>query len=163
MKPLQDKITGAQLKRGSVAAEHVMEFVADVNGVVYVNDSASITVEKVWASLNSMEASVILITGGIDSRNDYSMLAELVQKKVSLVICLGTDNTRIMKGLLGTGIELRAASSVQESVEFACEAAKEGMVVLFSPACPSYHPFDNFKNRGNTFRFAVESLENRKK
>lgn len=163
MKPLQDKKTSAELKRGGIATEHVMEFVADVNGVVYVNDSAAITVEKVWASLNSMDASVILITGGIDSRNDYSMLAELVQKKVSLVICLGTDNTRIMKGLLGTGKELRGASSVQEAVEVACASAKEGEVVLFSPACPSYHPFDNFKNRGNTFKFAVESLENKKK
>ena len=163
MKPLQDKKTSAELKRGSIATEHVMEFVADVNGVVYVNDSASITVEKVWTSLNSINANVILIIGGIDSRNDYSMLAELVQKKVSLVICLGTDNTRIMKGLLGTGKELKAAASVQESVEFAFESAKDGEVVLFSPACPSYHPFDNFKNRGNTFKRTVETLVNRKK
>ena len=163
MKPLHDTKTSAELKRGGLATEHVMEFVADVNGVVYVNDSASITVEKVWASLHSIHANVILITGGIDSRNDYSLLAELVQKKVSLVICLGTDNTRIMKGLLGTGKELKAATSVQESVELAFEAAKDGEVVLFSPACPSYHPFDNFKNRGNTFKRTVETLVNRKK
>jgi len=157
------KKLGQELNRQNPLTEHSMEFVASINGVTYVNDSGSITVDNTWDSLNSCPENIILIIGGIDNRNDYSVIEELVSKKVKSLICLGTDNSKLMKGLLKTGKEMSAAVSVQDSVEMAAKISKEGDIVLFSPACPSYHPFDNYKNRGNDFKRVVKSIQEKNK
>ena len=156
------KKLGQELNRQNPLTEHAMEFVATIAGVTYINDSGSITVDNTWDSLNSCPANIILIIGGIDNRNDYSVLEELVSKKVKTLICLGTDNSKLMKALLTTGKEMRAAISVQESVELADKITKEGDIVLFSPSCPSYHPFDNYKNRGDDFKRVVKSIQEKK-
>jgi UDP-N-acetylmuramoylalanine--D-glutamate ligase len=153
----QDKKTVNKALRTN-PLEHSMEVVAEVNGAVYINDSMSINVESTWRSLTMCEGRVLLLIGGIDSRNDYSILEDLVKSKVRAVICLGTDNSKLMKAFLKTGVEMMAAASVTEVVERALEIARPGELVLFSPACPSYHPFDNYKNRGNDFKRSVTGL-----
>ena len=150
------------LSRVNPLAKHAMEFAALIDDVVYVNDSISINVEKTWNSLNSIDGNVILIIGGLDSKNDYSLLEELIFKKVKIIIALGKDNTKLLKAFLKTGKEITSAESVQDSVEIAKKKAIAGDLVLFSPACPSYHPFDNYKNRGNDFKRAVNSFVNNK-
>ena len=154
----QKKTSEKLIQRLNPVAGHAMEFVAEIDGVVFINDSSSITVESTWNSLNTCPENVVLLIGGIDSRSDYSMLEELVAKKVRSVICLGTDNSRIMKAFFRTGTELTAVSSVQEALEVSRSMAKPGDVVLFSPSCPSFHPFDNYKNRGNDMKRIVLSF-----
>ena len=146
------------LTRTNPLAEHAMEFVSAINDVVYINDSISITVEKTWNSLNSVDGNVILIIGGLDSKNDYTSLEELICKKVKMIIALGSDNTKMLKAFLKTGKEIISADSIQDSVELAEEKASKGDFILLSPACPSYHPFDNYKNRGSDFKRAVNSI-----
>lgn len=157
------KKLGQELNRQNPLTEHAMEFVAHIDGVTYINDSGSITVDNTWDSLNSCPENIVLIIGGIDNRNDYSLLEELVIKKVKALICLGTDNSKLMKALLRTGKEMSAAVSIQDSVEMAGKIAKEGDLILFSPSCPSYHPFDNYKNRGNDFKRVVKSIQEKSK
>jgi UDP-N-acetylmuramoylalanine--D-glutamate ligase len=152
-----EKKTAQDVQRSN-PLEHSMEAVAEWKGAVYVNDSISINVESTWRSLTMCEGGVILLIGGIDSRNDYTILEDLVSKKVRMVICLGTDNSKLMRAFLKTGVEITAAASLQEAVDEAAAIARAGEVVLFSPSCPSYHPFDNYKNRGNDFRRAVLTL-----
>ncbi|MEW6469790.1 MAG: hypothetical protein AB1458_12740 [Bacteroidota bacterium] len=146
------------LSRKNLLSEHAMEFVALIRDVVYINDSISINVEKTWNTLNSVDGNVILIIGGIDSKNDYAALEELVTRKVKYIISLSSDSNRLMKAFLKTGREIAHAATVQESVGLAMNVARAGDLVLFSPACPSYHPFDNYKNRGNDFKRAVNAL-----
>ena len=149
------------LLRTNLVAEHAMEFVAAINDVAYINDSISITVEKTWNSLNSIDGNVILIIGGLDSKNDYSSLVELISKKVTMIITVGSDNTKILNSFLKTGKEIIAVDSIQDSVELAKKKGCEGDFVLLSPSCPSFHPFDNYKNRGNDFKRAVNSIMNK--
>ena len=150
------------LTRTNLLAEHAMEFIDAINDVVYINDSISINVEKTWNSLNSIDGNVILIIGGLDSKNDYSLLEELICTKVKTIIALSSDNSRLLKIVLKTGTEIVSADTIQHSSELAFQKSKAGDFVLFSPACPSYHPFDNYKNRGNDFKRAVYSLINNK-
>ncbi|HEY6162146.1 MAG TPA: hypothetical protein VI112_13020 [Bacteroidia bacterium] len=152
-----DKKTSQQVSRTNPVAEHAMEVAGELNGAVFINDSISINVESTFRSLSMCEGKVILLIGGIDSRNDYSLLEGLVSEKVISVIAMGTDNSKIIRSFLKCGAELCEAP-LQEAVELAAAKAKNGELILFSPACPSYHPFDNYKNRGNDFKRIVNSL-----
>jgi UDP-N-acetylmuramoylalanine--D-glutamate ligase len=152
------KIKIDSLKRQNLLNEHSMEFVAEHKGVTYINDSIAINATKTLDSLNMINADVILIIGGIDNKTDYELLKEVVQSKVSKIVSIAPDNNNLLKSFLTLGVELSSANSVQEAVEYAYNVAENFHVVLFSPACPSYHPFDNYKNRGNDFKRIVHSL-----
>jgi UDP-N-acetylmuramoylalanine--D-glutamate ligase len=140
-------------------AEHSMETVAEINGAVYVNDSKATSVQATRFSLGSITGNkVVLITGGDDHRNDYASLTPFVREKVRTVIYLGSDKDHMLKHISKEEVLFMAASSVEEAVTLASQCAHEGEVVLFSPACPSFDPFDNYKNRGNKFRKLVNNL-----
>lgn len=136
-----------------------MEPVAGIRGVLYVNDSKATSVQATRESLQAIEAgNIVLIIGGDDHRNDYASLSNLVREKVKMVIYLGSDNDHLLKHISKEEILFAPARSVEEAVAYASYAAAEGDVVLFSPACPSFDPFDNYKNRGNRFRRIVNQL-----
>lgn len=137
--------------------EHQLEFVARINQVNYINDSKATTVADTWNSLHAIPGNVILLIGGMDRGNDYKVLKGMVKEKVKAVICLGAEREKIFSALLGNGLLLHAAS-LDEAVKFAKIYSKPGDVVLFSPACPSYDAFDNYKNRGNKFKHLVSTL-----
>lgn len=138
--------------------EHRMEFAGTVRGVDFINDSKATNVNSTWFALESMERPTILILGGVDKGNDYTLLEELVQEKVKAIICLGKDNTRIHEAFGKTGLPLIDTLSAQEAVEQAFKIADKGDVVLLSPACASFDLFKNYEDRGTQFVHAVRNL-----
>jgi UDP-N-acetylmuramoylalanine--D-glutamate ligase len=138
--------------------EHRMEPVANVRGVEFINDSKATNVNSTWFALESMNKPVILILGGVDKGNDYSLLFDLVKEKVKAVVCLGIDNTKLHKAF-GNVVEVMVnTSSAEEAVKAAFHLASKGDVVLLSPACASFDLFSNYEDRGKQFKEAVKQL-----
>jgi UDP-N-acetylmuramoylalanine--D-glutamate ligase len=141
--------------------EHNFEVVNVVNGVTYINNSASTDVDSTWLALDKIEKNIIWIAGGVDRGNDYSMLKDLVNDKVLHIVCLGTYITKIFKAFSNNNSHLIInASSADEAVHHASLLAKEGDTVLLSPACASYDLFESVEDRGIQFKQAVNDLIN---
>ncbi|KIC92531.1 UDP-N-acetylmuramoyl-L-alanine--D-glutamate ligase [Flavihumibacter sp. ZG627] len=140
------------------ALEHRMEHVASVRGVEFINDSKATNVNSTWYALESMTAPVILILGGVDKGNDYSLILELVKEKVKGIVCMGTDNTKIHQAFQNDVAVIVNTTSAAEAVHSAFQLADKGDVVLLSPACASFDLFKNYEDRGNQFKEAVKAL-----
>ncbi len=137
---------------------HRIEFVANVHGVAYYNDSKATNVNATWYALETMDRPVVWIAGGQDKGNDYSSLVPLVKQKVKALICLGADNNKL-KQFFGELIEpIIETRSVEQAVMAASMIASKGDVVLLSPACASFDLFRNFEERGDMFKDAVKAL-----
>jgi len=137
--------------------EHRLEFVREVKGVKFINDSKATNVDAVWYALQSFQRPIILIAGGRDKGGDYSKLRELVSQRVRKLILIGEARAKIRKAL-GSCTEVMEASSLEEAVRGAYGAAQRGDVVLLSPACASFDMFRDFEDRGNRFKQLVWSL-----
>jgi UDP-N-acetylmuramoylalanine--D-glutamate ligase len=138
--------------------EHRMEPVSTIKGIEFINDSKATNVNSTWFALESMIKPVILILGGVDKGNDYSLLKELVKEKVKAIVCMGTDNRKIHEAF-GNYVELIVnTGSAKEAVQAAFHFAEKGDVVLLSPACASFDLFKNYEDRGNQFKQAVKDL-----
>jgi UDP-N-acetylmuramoylalanine--D-glutamate ligase len=138
--------------------EHRMEPVLTIRGVEFINDSKATNVNSTWYALESMTKPVILILGGVDKGNDYSMLHDLVKEKVKAIVCMGLDNTLIHKAF-GNIVEVMVnTSSAREAVHSAYRLASKGDAVLLSPACASFDLFKNYEDRGKQFKDAVMEL-----
>ncbi|HRX95039.1 MAG TPA: UDP-N-acetylmuramoyl-L-alanine--D-glutamate ligase [Chitinophagaceae bacterium] len=138
--------------------EHRMEYVATVRGVEFINDSKATNVNSTWFALESMTKPVVLILGGVDKGNDYSLIADLVKEKVKAIICLGTDNRKIHDAFGKEVNPMVNTSSAEEAVHGAFHFAEKGDVVLLSPACASFDLFTNYEDRGSQFKKAVKEL-----
>ncbi|HVS93103.1 MAG TPA: UDP-N-acetylmuramoyl-L-alanine--D-glutamate ligase [Mucilaginibacter sp.] len=138
--------------------EHRLEFVAKISGISFVNDSKATNVNSTWYALESMTTDVVLILGGVDKGNDYSMLNELVKQKVKAIVCLGKDNRRIHDAFEDMVDIIVNTFSAQEAVQVAYHLAKKGDTVLLSPACASFDLFKNYEDRGAQFKQAVKEL-----
>jgi UDP-N-acetylmuramoylalanine--D-glutamate ligase len=138
--------------------EHRMEHVATIRGVEFINDSKATNVNSTWYALESMTKPVILILGGIDKGNDYSLIKDLVKEKVKAIVCLGINNKKIhhaFKDVITTIVDTKSA---KEAVQQAFQLAAKGDVVLLSPACASFDLFKNYEDRGSQFKEAVKEL-----
>jgi UDP-N-acetylmuramoylalanine--D-glutamate ligase len=138
--------------------DHRLEVVGNVHGIEFINDSKATNVNSTWYALESMTNPVILILGGVDKGNDYSMLNELVKEKVKAIICLGTDNKKIMKAFGSMVDVILEAKSAKEAVAQSYKIGKKGDTVLLSPACASFDMFENYEDRGTQFKQAVRAL-----
>jgi UDP-N-acetylmuramoylalanine--D-glutamate ligase len=138
--------------------DHRLEVVGNVHGIEFINDSKATNVNSTWYALESMNNPVILILGGVDKGNDYSMLNELVKAKVKAIICLGTDNKKIIKAFAGMVDTILEAKSAKEAVAQSYKLGKKGDTVLLSPACASFDMFENYEDRGTQFKQAVRAL-----
>lgn len=138
--------------------EHRLEFVAKVNGIEFINDSKATNVNSTWFALESMEKPTVWIVGGVDKGNDYSELTELVREKVKAIICLGTDNHKIIEAFSGVVETIVEAGSAMDAVGYGYQLATKDETVLLSPACASFDLFENYEDRGNQFKAAVRSL-----
>lgn len=138
--------------------EHRLERVATVNGIEFINDSKATNVNSAWFALESMEKPVIWVVGGTDKGNDYSSLMDLVKQKVKAIVCLGTDNSKIIEAFGHLGKEIVETDSASKAVLRSYELADKGDVVLLSPACASFDLFENYEDRGRKFKAAVRSL-----
>jgi UDP-N-acetylmuramoylalanine--D-glutamate ligase len=135
-----------------------MEHVATIRGVEFINDSKATNVNSAWYALESMTKPTVLILGGVDKGNDYSLLDDLVKEKVKAIICLGTDNKKIHEAFGGTVSTIVDARTAPEAVQAAFHFAEKGDVVLLSPACASFDLFKNYEDRGQQFKKAVKEL-----
>jgi len=140
------------------ALPHRMEKVSVVRGVEFINDSKSTNVNSTWYALESMDKPVILILGGIDKGNDYSILTDLVREKVKAIVCMGVDNRKIHEAFQNDVSLMVNTGSAEEAVKAAFHFANSGDVVLLSPACASFDLFKNYEDRGDQFKKAVREL-----
>jgi UDP-N-acetylmuramoylalanine--D-glutamate ligase len=138
--------------------EHRMEYVSTVRGVEFINDSKATNVNSTWYALESMERPTILILGGVDKGNDYSLIRDLVKDKVKAIICLGVDNRKIHEAFGSVVSPIANTGSAKEAVHAAFHFASKGDVVLLSPACASFDLFRNYEDRGDQFKQAVKDL-----
>jgi UDP-N-acetylmuramoylalanine--D-glutamate ligase len=140
------------------SVEHRLEFVARINNIDFINDSKATNVNSTWYALESMTTPVVWIVGGVDKGNDYTSLFELVKDKVRAIICLGTDNSKIISAFSDKVDMIVEAGSAQEAVALSYRLAKKGDSVLLSPACASFDMFENYEDRGRQFKNAVKGL-----
>ncbi|MBI3110750.1 MAG: UDP-N-acetylmuramoyl-L-alanine--D-glutamate ligase [Ignavibacteriales bacterium] len=143
--------------RNFKGVEHRQEFVREVNGVRYYNDSKATSVEAVWYALQAFDQPIVLMLGGRDKGNDYSRLADFVGKKVRSIVALGESAGTVEKAF--TALKpVRQATSMDEAVMIAQQLAQPGDVVLLSPACASFDWFENYEQRGLVFKELVKNL-----
>jgi UDP-N-acetylmuramoylalanine--D-glutamate ligase len=144
--------------RSFEALEHRMEYVSTVRGVQFINDSKATNVNSTWYALESMDKPTILILGGVDKGNDYSLIRDLVKEKVKAIVCLGIDNRKIHEAFQNDVPLMVNTASAEEAVRAAFHFAVKGDVVLLSPACASFDLFKNYEDRGRQFKEAVRDL-----
>ncbi|MFV0605175.1 MAG: UDP-N-acetylmuramoyl-L-alanine--D-glutamate ligase [Niabella sp.] len=137
--------------------EHRMEHVASIRGVEFINDSKATNVNSTWFALESMEKPTVLILGGVDKGNDYSLIEEMVKEKVKAIVCLGIDNKKIHEAFHNI-VPVFDTAGAAEAVSAAFSQADKGDVVLLSPACASFDLFKNYEDRGTQFKRAVIDL-----
>ncbi|MCG6552818.1 MAG: UDP-N-acetylmuramoyl-L-alanine--D-glutamate ligase [Candidatus Magnetominusculus sp. LBB02] len=137
--------------------EHRLEFVEEVEGVKYFNDSKGTNIWSVVKSLEGFEESIVLIAGGRDKAGDFSPLRDLIKEKVKAVVLIGEAAGKI-KDAVKAVTEVHMASSMEEAVAMSQKAASYGDIVLLSPACASFDMFKDFEERGTLFKEAVLRL-----
>jgi UDP-N-acetylmuramoylalanine--D-glutamate ligase len=136
---------------------HRLEYIRTVRGVQYYNDSKGTNVGAVMRSLESFDAPVILIMGGRDKGGSYMVLRGLIRERVKRLIAIGEAREKILQDL-GPATDSQEASSLEEAVHLASQAANPGDVVLLSPGCSSFDMFTDYAQRGKIFCRAVRNL-----
>ena len=141
---------------------HRLETVRTVGGVAFVNDSKATNVNAVWYALESFPStdgpSVVLIAGGRDKGNDYEPLQRLVAEKVKGIVAIGEGAEAVEQDLGPHTARVARADSMQEAIQYAQLMAEAGDTVLLSPACASFDMFENYEDRGDTFKRLVHAL-----
>ncbi|HQJ74962.1 MAG TPA: UDP-N-acetylmuramoyl-L-alanine--D-glutamate ligase [Bacteroidota bacterium] len=137
--------------------EHRLEFVKEINGVKFYNDSKATNVDSVWYALDSFVEPINLIAGGKDKGNDYSSISELVEKKVKNLIVIGIGAKKLFD-YFKEKTNVVFADTMEDAVKKAYELAKPGEIVLLSPACASFDMFNNYEHRGQVFKQCVYNL-----
>jgi UDP-N-acetylmuramoylalanine--D-glutamate ligase len=157
------RLAGAESEtiRGAVrafkAVEHRLEFVREVAGVRYYNDSKATNVDATMKAMEAFAGGIHLILGGKDKDSDYRVMAALVRERVKTVITIGSAAEKIARQLDGV-VKIEAAETLARAVAFAHETAVAGDTVLLAPACSSFDQFENYEQRGRVFKELVAAL-----
>jgi UDP-N-acetylmuramoylalanine--D-glutamate ligase len=141
--------------------EHRIEFVAEIRGVRFYNDSKATSVDatlKALEALSEGDGKVVLILGGRGKNAPYAPLIPLIERSVSTLVLVGEDTDNIDSQLRGTAAIVRAGS-MEEAAQLGLKAASSGDAVLLAPACASFDMFKSFEERGRVFKAAVEKLK----
>jgi UDP-N-acetylmuramoylalanine--D-glutamate ligase len=138
--------------------EHRLEKVLKIQNVQYINDSKATNVNATFFALDSMTVPTVWIVGGVDKGNDYSELMPLVREKVKAIICLGLDNKKIIDAFSDVVDMMVEVDNMRDAVNTSKHLAEKGDAVLLSPACASFDLFQNYEDRGNQFKAAVQNL-----
>ncbi len=141
--------------------EHRLEFVKEINGVKYFNDSFATTPEASITALKSFSSSVILLAGGADKGADFKEFAREIKKRVKYVVLLdGKATLRLQDGLKKIGFfGMQTVSNIKDAVALAKSKAEPGDVILLSTACASFGMFKNYKERGILFKEEVDKTQ----
>lgn len=144
--------------------EHRIEFVRELNGVKWYNDSIATSPTRVLAGLNSFTQKLIVIAGGYDKKIPFEPMAETVNEKVKALILMGLTAPKIEKAITEASnynskeLKIYHADSMENAVEIAKEISVDGDIVTLSPACASFDLYPNFEVRGNHFKRLVREL-----
>lgn len=138
---------------------HRMELVAEIDGVRYINDSKATTINAMSSAIKSLDSPIVLIAGGLDKGMDFNEAVPLIKEKVKYVLAIGSTGEKIVETLRSQGYtRCYKASSLEEAVKRAKEAADKGDIVLFSPGYASFDMFKNYEERGEKFKSLVMSI-----
>jgi len=148
--------TACALWRG---VAHRIEWVRDLAGVKYYNDSKGTNVDSTLRALESFSEPIVLIAGGKGKGQDFKPLAAAAGGRVAHAVLIGEDAAKIGAALTDAGVAVTYSRSLQEAVDRARAVATPGSIVLLSPACASFDMFDNFEHRGDVFKKIVERLD----
>ena len=139
-------------------APHRLERVLKIRGVQFINDSKATNINATYYALDSMRKPTVWIVGGEDKGNDYMELMPLVREKVKAIVCLGVDNSKIIKAYQNIMPIIVETQGAEEAVKVAHKLAEKGDNILLSPACASFDLFQNYEDRGNQFKEAILKL-----
>jgi UDP-N-acetylmuramoylalanine--D-glutamate ligase len=137
--------------------EHRLEFVREIEGVKYINDSKATNVDSVWYALKGFTGQIFLILGGQDKGNDYNQIRPLVLEKVIKIYAIGSSADKVFN-FFHKDIKVEVKQTLEDVVHAANLEARPGDIVLLSPACASFDMFDNYEHRGKVFKEAVNKL-----
>jgi UDP-N-acetylmuramoylalanine--D-glutamate ligase len=143
--------------RAFKAVEHRLEFVREVGGVRYYNDSKATNVDATLKAVEAFAGGIHLILGGKDKGSDYRVLEPLLRERVKTVITIGSAAEKIERQLDGV-VKIERAETLKRAVAYAHEAAVAGDTVLLAPACASFDQFENYEQRGRVFKELVQAL-----
>jgi UDP-N-acetylmuramoylalanine--D-glutamate ligase len=144
--------------RSFAGVEHRLEFVADVNGVRYYNDSKATNVDATLKALDAFPGRILIILGGKDKDSDYTVLQQPLREKAILALLIGAAAEKIEKQITGS-VTIERPGTLQRAVETAARTAHPGDIVLLAPACASFDQFENYEQRGRIFKDLVRGLQ----
>jgi UDP-N-acetylmuramoylalanine--D-glutamate ligase len=162
-------VTAARLEGAPAAAiseavrtfagvEHRLEFVAEIGGVRYYNDSKATNVDATLKALEAFPGRIIVILGGKDKGSDYSTLKPTLRDRSTLAVLIGAAAEKIEQQISGS-VAFEHAGTMDRAVEIASQTARPGDVVLLAPACASFDQFENYEHRGRVFKELVRQRE----
>lgn len=161
---LVDTEVAIQAVKEFKAVEHRLEFIREIDGCKWYNDSVSSSPTRTIAGLKSFDEEIVLIAGGYDKNLDYTPIAKPILEKVKTLILLGQTSGKIFDAVKneeekeGKSIDIYICENLKDTVELAKKLAKPNQVVLFSPASASFDLFKNFADRGEKFKKLVNQL-----
>lgn len=135
--------------------EHRLERVAEKGGVLFINDSKATNVDACHVALQAMDRPTILIVGGRDKGNDYTILHDIVKEKCAGLVYLGADNKKLHESFDHLGLPISDTHSMKDCVDACIRMAKPGECVLLSPCCASFDLFRNMEDRGEQFKSLI--------
>lgn len=144
--------------RSFAGVEHRLEFVAEIGGVRYYNDSKATNVDATLKALDAFPGRILIILGGKDKGSDYTLLQTPLREKAILALLIGAAADKIEKQITGS-VAIERAETMERAVETAAHAARPGDIVLLAPACASFDQFQNYEHRGRVFKELVHQLE----
>jgi UDP-N-acetylmuramoylalanine--D-glutamate ligase len=144
--------------RSFSGVEHRLEFVAEIGGVRYYNDSKATNVDATLKALDAFPGRILIILGGKDKGSDYAVLQAPLREKAILALLIGAAADKIEKQIAGS-VAIERAETIERAVETAAHAAQPGDIVVLAPACASFDQFQNYEHRGRVFKELVHQLE----
>lgn len=144
--------------RSFKGVEHRIEFVAEVRGVRYYNDSKATNVDATLKALDSFPGRILVILGGKDKDSDYTQLRDTLRERAILALLIGAAADKIARQIEGS-VAIELAGTLEKAVNIAFRTAHSGDIVLLAPACASFDQFQNYEQRGRVFKELVRHLE----
>jgi len=138
--------------------EHRLEFVRNVSGIDFYNDSKATNVDATLKALDAFTGGLWVILGGKDKDSDYTVLRQPLSAKARAAMLIGAAAQKIRSQIEGS-VPLLDAGTLDVALREAYAAAKPGDTVLLAPACASFDQFENFEHRGRVFKSLVAQLE----
>jgi UDP-N-acetylmuramoylalanine--D-glutamate ligase len=160
------RIAGASTKaiadgvRSFVGVEHRLEFVREISGVRYYNDSKATNVDATLKALEAFPGRILVILGGKDKGSDYTVLRTLLRERTVMAVVIGAAADKIANQIEGSTV-IEVAGTLENAMKVASHAARPGDIVLLAPACASFDQFQNYEHRGRVFKALVYELEQR--